>query len=95
MVIMPEGKKMKRAVKVYTVEGPVYITLTASGIEYKIPKTRIGIFASHKDVIRGMPAPSDIPAHYANDLLKFLQYQTSLVAKRQIKKELKSNMEKT
>src|ERR1700722_19352132 len=67
------GQKLSRQIKVYGVEGPVNVTLTSEGIEFKIKGSKVGVSAPWPQVIDGCNTPDNVPSKLHDMPVPFLQ----------------------
>ena len=88
---LQDGQKLRRLVKVYGIEGNVVATLTHEGIEFKVPKTKIGVTLTWPDAVKASSTPSNVPSKHEGRPLEFLLDQSSKQAKRAEKRELKES----
>jgi hypothetical protein len=84
-----EDQKLRRAVKVYGIEGLVYVTLTSNGIEFKVPRTKVGVTVTWPQAVKACQTPSNVPSKFEGDPIKFLIDQAEKVTKRAVKKAQK------
>lgn len=79
-------KKLRRTVKVYSVEGDTVVTLTANGIEFKAKGAKTGVFATWPDLVKAGTEPSTAKARFHQDPLGYLVWQAAEIAKRRGKR---------
>ena len=84
---LQDGQKLRRLVKVYGIEGLVVATLTHQGIEFKIPKTKIGVLLTWAGAVNASSTPSNVPSKHEGKPMEFLLDQSHKQAKRAEKKE--------
>jgi hypothetical protein len=83
------GQKLRRLVKVYGIEGMVVATFTHEGIEFKIPKTKLGVMLTWPDAVQASGTPSNVPSKHEGRPMEFLLDQSYKQAKRSVERELK------
>lgn len=81
------GKKLRRLVKVYGVEGLVEVTISAEGIAFRVPSTRGYLVAAWPDVVeKSSSTPDNCPSFLAGEPTKYLQHEVAKVIKKKAKK---------
>jgi len=88
-----EGQKLRRVVKVYGVEGGVFVTLTHDGIEFKMPRTKVGVSMTWPQAVNASSTPSNVPSKFEGQPMKFLIDQAEKATKRSVKRALKKAKE--
>lgn len=91
---LKEGSKLRRAIKVYGIEGAVYVTLRPEGIEFTMPRTKVGVGMSWKKAVESCLTPSNVPSKFEGRPMDFLIGQATKQTNRAIKraeKEEKAN----
>lgn len=84
-----EDQKLRRVIKVYGIEGGVIVTLTHSGISFKVPRTKLGVEMTWPEAVKACRVSDNLPAKFEGRPMEFLIDQTVKAAKRAIKKESK------
>ena len=83
---LTQGKKIKRLIKVYGVEGLIEIALTHEGLSMRVPGTKKSLFATWPEVVVGLYTPDDVPSFLAGEPMKFLLHEVEKVQKKKLKK---------
>ncbi len=81
-----EGQKLRREIRVYGIESPVYVTITKDGISFQIKGTKQHVFASWAMAVKACGTPGSALSWLEGQPFKFLEYMASQKAKREIKK---------
>ena len=82
------GKKLKRLIKVYGIEGDVEVSMSHEGLTFRVPRTRLILTATWPDVVeKASCTPDNVPCFLAGEPMKFLQHEQTKVAKKRAKKE--------
>ncbi|PWT76390.1 MAG: hypothetical protein C5B59_06605 [Bacteroidetes bacterium] len=84
--IIEPGKKLKRFIKVYGIEGPVELVIAHEGLTLRVPGTKKHLTADWPSVVGAAVTPDDVPSHLFGEPLKFLQHEAEKVMKRKEKK---------
>jgi hypothetical protein len=81
-----EGKKLKRVIKVYGVELPIIVTLTAEGIEFKVQTAKIGVGNTWAQIVeKGCLTPPNVrPAWAEGQPLAFLVEQAKTIVRHRV-----------
>lgn len=66
-----EDQKLRRVIKVYGI-GDVHVTLRHEGIEFTMPKTKIGVGMSWKKAVDSCLTPSNVPSKFEGRPAEFL-----------------------
>ena len=86
-----EDQKLRRIIKVYGIPGGVIVTLFHDGIEFKVPKTKVGVGMSWKKAVDSCFTPDNVPSKFEGRPIEFLldqqAKQTKRAEKRAAKKE--------
>jgi hypothetical protein len=90
-VVLREDQKLRRSIKVYGIEGGVIVTLRHQGIEFTIPRTKVGVGMSWKKAVESCFVPSKAASIFEGRPTEFLQRQAQEATKRRIKKAEKEN----
>jgi len=84
---LPEAPKvLRRQVKVYGVEMPCVLELNTEGINLCVKGTKKKLHLEWMALAKAMQTPMDVPAHFADQPLEFLQHQAVQKMKRTAKK---------
>lgn len=84
------GKKLRRLVKVYGVEGLVEVSISAEGLSFRIPGTRGYLVAAWPDVVeKAASTPDNSPSFLAGEPTKYLQHMIGKVVKARVKRATK------
>ena len=82
------GKKLKRLIKVYGIEGDVEVSISHEGLTFRVPRTRLYLTTSWPDIVeKASSTPDNVPCFLAGEPMKFLQHEQAKVAKKRTKKE--------
>ena len=88
--VLREDQKLRRVIKVYGV-GDVHVTLRHQGIEFTMPRTKVGVGMSWKKAVESCLTPSNVPSKFEGKPVEFLidqaAKQTKRAEKRTAKKE--------
>ncbi len=90
-----EDQKLRRVVKVYGIEGGVIVTITREGIEFKIPRTKLGVGMGWKKAVESCFTPQNVPSKLEGRPMEFLLDQAAKVTKRAVKKAQKRESNET
>jgi hypothetical protein len=90
--VLKEDQKLRRIIKVYGVESGVIVTLTHAGIEFKIPKTKLGVSMPWTKAVESCLTPSNLPSKFEGRPLDFLKTQATEVVKRAVKRATKEKL---
>ena len=83
MAELQEGKKLKRTIRVYGIEGPVYVVLTTAGICFQVPRTRhVAASMTWPEAVAACHTPENVPAAFYGKPIELLQRQVKEAAKR-------------
>jgi hypothetical protein len=80
-------EKIKREIRLYSVQAPVTLTITEDGIEMAVSGQQKKIASSWESIARGAQTPGDVPSYLAGKPLDFLKYQAEARNRRNNKKE--------
>lgn len=84
--VLRENQKLRRVIKVYGIEGAVYVTLHPMGIEFTVPGTKLGVGMSWKKAVESSLTAQNLPSKFEGKPLEFLQYQAAQATKRAVKR---------
>jgi hypothetical protein len=84
-----EGKQVKKQIKVYGIEAPVFVILTRDGISFKIKGAKGGVHQAWPKIVNSCFTPDNVPSFLAGRPVMYLQYVASQMAKRSIKRQNK------
>ena len=84
--VLGEDQKLRRIIKVYGVAGSVIVTLTHDGLEFKMPRTKVGIGMSWKKAVDSCLTPQNVPSKFEGRPMEFLISQAAEAEKRAVKK---------
>jgi hypothetical protein len=84
--VLREDQKLRRTIKVYGVTGSVIVTLTHGGIEFKMPRTKMGVGMSWKKAVDSCYTPENVPSKFEGRPMEFLISQSVEAEKRRVKK---------
>ena len=89
-----DGQKLRRVIKVYGIEGVMYVTLRHQGIEFTAPGTKVGVGMSWQKAVTACLTPSNVPSKFEGRPMEFLIDQAAKQSKRAEKRaEEKENDE--
>lgn len=80
-------QKLVRQIKVYGLETPVNVTLTAEGITFKAPGAKTGVSATWARIVSVCRAPESAPSYLVENPLLFLERSASKLIQTKLKKE--------
>jgi len=85
------GQKLKRVIRVYGVEQPVLVTLTAEGLDFRIvgQGKHLSLYAPWRFVVEHMPTPDNVKCFLSGKPVDMLNYLSAKVLKQRIKREEK------
>lgn len=87
--VLREDQKLRRIIKVYGIEGGVIVTLRHQGIEFTIPRTKVGVGMSWQKAVESCLVPSKAASIFEGRPTDFLKKQAQEAAKRRVKKAQK------
>lgn len=87
--VLEPGKKLRRLVKVYGVEGPVELTIAHEGLSLRVPGTKKSLTCSWTDVVNASYTPNDVPSFLAGEPMKFILHEAEKVVKNRAKRAAK------
>jgi hypothetical protein len=90
-----QGKKLRRSIAIYGIEGLVIATITAEGITFKVQGGKLGICITWDEVVRASTVPAQSPERLQGDPYVFLQWQTQQIRKRRSKRLLRELQRET
>ena len=80
---LEQGKKIKRLIKVYGIEGMVEVTVSYYGLTFRIPSTRGSLVAAWPDVVeKSTSTPDNSPSFLAGEPIKYLLHEIAKVTKK-------------
>lgn len=81
------GKKLRRLIKVYGVEGQIEVTVSAEGLAFRVPGTRGYVVSAWPDAVeKSASTPDNCPSFLAGEPLKYLQHEVAKVIKKKAKR---------
>ena len=83
---LEQGKKIKRLIKVYGIEGMVEVTISYEGLAFRIPSTRGSLVAAWPDVVeKSTSTPDNCPSFLAGEPIKYLLHEAAKAVKKRSK----------
>src|SRR5258708_35188706 len=82
-------QKLRRQVKVYSIEGQLIVTLTNVGISFQAPRTKLAVHLTWPEVVKACHTPDNVPSIFEGRPVEFLQRQAQEATKRAVKKAIK------
>ena len=83
--VLREGQKLTRIITVYGV-GSVIVRISPDGIEFKVPRTKVGVGMSWRRAAEFCLTPSNVPSKLEGRPVEFLLDQKAKQEKRAVKR---------
>ncbi len=84
--ILKDNAKLERVLRVYGIEKPVVVTLTARDITFRVANTKMSVCASWPTVIeKACETPINVPSYLAGRPLELLKRKASEAKQRNTK----------
>ena len=93
--VLREDQKLRRVIKVYGIPGGVIVTLRHEGIEFTMPRTKVGVGMSWKKAVESCLTPVNVPSKFEGRPMEFLLDQAAKQAKRAEKRAAKKETDVT
>jgi hypothetical protein len=77
-----EDQKLRRVIKVYGIEGAMYVTLDHQGITFTAPGTKVGVSLTWVHAVESCLTPSNVPSKFEGRPMEFLIDQAAKQSKR-------------
>jgi len=90
--VLREGQKLRRTIKVYGIPGEVIVTLYDQGIEFKMPRTKLGVGMSWKKAVESCLTPRNVPSKFEGRPMEFLLDQQTQQEKRAVRRAEKKEI---
>lgn len=71
---MPEGRKIRRRIKVLGIDTPVLVTLSSSGIDFRMPGAHRGLTQTLEEIIASCHIPDDIDPIFNGSSADYLRF---------------------